>query len=60
MTGVQTCALPISLVAPLSAAQLKTLADALDETAEKAFSAVPMLASRENFNPAQPNTAFKF
>lgn len=49
-----------ALVAPLSAAQLQTLADALDETAEKAFSAVPMLASRENFNPAQPNTAFKF
>lgn len=49
-----------ALVAPLSSVQLKTLNDALDVHAEKGFSAVPMLANSENFNSAQPNTAFKF
>lgn len=49
-----------ALVAPLTAAQLKMLTDALDETAEKSFPAVPMLAHGEKTSTAQPNTAFKF
>lgn len=49
-----------TLVAPLSAIQLKTLANALESHTDKAFPAVPMLANSENFNSAQPNTAFKF
>lgn len=49
-----------ALVAPLSAVQLKAISDALEMHTQKAFPAVPMLATRETPSAAQPNTAFKF